>query len=248
MGFNPCCGGSGSLGQCRIAVDRKPIYCFNPCCGGSGSLGVKGRLLAAVDPGVSILVVVDRARWAVLGTGRSVRAKVFQSLLWWIGLAGYCRSRATSDSDEVSILVVVDRARWAGLRSMIVRELLEYFNPCCGGSGSLGPPRSLAVHPLVGFQSLLWWIGLAGARPSPLEFALRLVFQSLLWWIGLAGGSASDDLGRGWTRALFQSLLWWIGLAGPRRECRHDPRASKFQSLLWWIGLAGTRSGRHAVR
>ena len=127
----------------RSAAYLRRTRGFNPCCGGSGSLGsgrIDGR---AVGPRVSILVVVDRARWDV------TRAD-------WVPLV-----------IDVSILVVVDRARWA--------------------------PGTRPVRRRAGmFQSLLWWIGLAGDVSIAVQAANRQDwFQSLLWWIGLAGTTSS---------------------------------------------------------
>ena len=61
-------------------------------------------------------------------------------------------------------------------------------------------------------------------------------FQSLLWWIGLAGRPQVP--GSVPLVHEFQSLLWWIGLAGDGLACT-SPLSKRFQSLLWWIGLAG---------
>ena len=235
---------------------------FNPCCGGSGSLGSGSKAFDHARTRVSILVVVDRARWE------------------------HGRQAGSIGDHRVSILVVVDRARW-DRRPADAVVTLGGFNPCCGGSGSLGTVCRLIRQPAIAmFQSLLWWIGLAGTLRdrrgivSPRQVSILVVvdrarwapmpvgrwpsgFQSLLWWIGLAGDSTQSGH-RERCMLRFQSLLWWIGLAGftqpPNRSRRaHDvsilvvvdrarwvasSRASDssvrwFQSLLWWIGLAG---------
>ena len=264
--FNPCCGGSGSLG-CLVATRPWRERRFNPCCGGSGSLGSQAQR--------SCISCAIR----------------FQSLLWWIGLAGEpidhgrpwtgcvgfnpcCGGSGSLGSDRrsavdsescVSILVVVDRARWERAETPDPAPERS-FNPCCGGSGSLGRRRRESFGLRLQFQSLLWWIGLAGVGESAQVAVFGLVsilvvvdrarwgpigfqdsdpsfrFQSLLWWIGLAGLAA--PLGFGCGSRLFQSLLWWIGLAGAKRRSRVGRLRSVFQSLLWWIGLAGTRVAR----
>ena len=61
--FNPCCGGSGSLGASG-RVFPLITFCFNPCCGGSGSLGPQQANICSLLILVSILVVVEAARWA----------------------------------------------------------------------------------------------------------------------------------------------------------------------------------------
>ena len=239
MGFNPCCGGSGSLGahlptresrgsadvSILVVVDRarwvessridRFASCFNPCCGGSGSLGTYSS-----------------------GT-RQARPRWFQSLLWWIGLAG-------AESVRCGLM------RASGC-----------FNPCCGGSGSLG--RGLRGALQLVFQSLLWWIGLAGTKRggSPevsilvvvdrarwvascrsLDSSARM-FQSLLWWIGLAGAVGDGGIRR--VVRSFNPCCGGSGSLGPaaRRRTIVPPM---FQSLLWWIGLAGAGSRRPSGR
>ena len=263
--FNPCCGGSGSLGFRSVTRSSSDWISFNPCCGGSGSLGTRAGLHVGPRYPVSILVVVDRARWAIQ-TANPLRSSIM-----------------------VSILVVVDRARWGHTRC---RRLCRPrgFNPCCGGSGSLG-----SIHPrpassrFTRFQSLLWWIGLAGStgfspRGGTHEVSILVVVDRARWEAGsdLVLGQLVEvsilvvvDRARWAMRGTldgpcnirFQSLLWWIGLAGVWSICRpsvlkrfnpccggsgslgaRSGRAWKrplvFQSLLWWIGLAGTGGGQ----
>src|SRR5947208_151454 len=61
-GFNPCCGGSGSLTRRYGTSGGAAETSFNPCCRGSGSLtGARGPV-PSLGGDVSILVVVDRGR------------------------------------------------------------------------------------------------------------------------------------------------------------------------------------------
>ena len=114
--FNPCCGGSGSLGGPMARRGWWQWGCFNPCCGGSGSLGGRVDGCRCRLKQVSILVVVDRARWDDPSKPDAASIDRFQSLLWWIGLAGADSTAITLYMRMVSILVVVDRARWGGAR------------------------------------------------------------------------------------------------------------------------------------
>ena len=124
-------------------------------CGPAGRAGLRLRVFQSLLWWIG-LAGIDPNRPGPIRTGT-----VFQSLLWWIGLAGDGRSRARSGPHGVSILVVVDRARWG--RSRHRGRCRLGFNPCCGGSGSLGRGSGGLVACAWVFQSLLWWIGLAGA-------------------------------------------------------------------------------------
>ena len=264
-GFNPCCGGSGSLGRSILCASSHQRRCFNPCCGGSGSLGrwppstapthrmfqsllwwigLAGTAQATrrADHGlVSILVVVDRARWAHAHLDRLRRGPVFQSLLWWIGLAGVT-PMPPPRCIAVSILVVVDRARWAYVRRGDGDCVLG-FNPCCGGSGSLGcrsitrrvadgvsilvvvdrarwaSDRAAAIQ-LGMFQSLLWWIGLAGHRPTSIDCRVSRGFNPCCGGSGSLGSRTSRLVGRSTIAVSILVVVdrarWDAGGYGPR--------------------------------
>ena len=211
---------------------------------------------------VSILVVVDRARWAAASDRAGDSALRFQSLLWWIGLAGdgsqvtfkldrecfnpCCGGsgslglrdrRSFLEGVDVSILVVVDRARW-GRRPRGTCRVASGFNPCCGGSGSLGlaaDASGLAIrcfNPCCGGSGSLG-MTVAGMRSHPPGFN------------PCCGGSGS--LGRsaptiGICDAWFQSLLWWIGLAGTSPHAMAVGDASCFNPCCGGSGSLGLAS------
>ena len=209
--FNPCCGGSGSLGASRACMSRL-ARSFNPCCGGSGSLGPIGIAGQLVRCGVfqSLLWWIGLA--GRRERGRIVRERRFQSLLWWIGLAGprdrrrsavhargvsilvvvdrarWGRSpKTTAQADgDVSILVVVDRARWDAIEAPQAQAAGGCFNPCCGGSGSLGRRAGSSHADAVDVSILVVvdrarWGSSRPLQPAGAEVSILVVVDRARW-------------------------------------------------------------------
>ena len=135
---------------------------FNPCCGGLQSSTLVARLGAQ-------------------------KAKLFQSLLWWIAVVNEIKLSKRVLVSRVSILVVVDCSRQQAVDHgqqrighvsiLVVVDCSRQrrtsptwpiprpgFNPCCGGLQSSTGPYYAKIVREKAFQSLLWWIAVVNSR------------------------------------------------------------------------------------
>ena len=141
--FNPCSVGSCSGRRPARPTATQPTS-FNPCSVGSCS-GRPERQLGGSGKGVSILVLLDRARGA-----HRHHSGIYRLL--------------------VSILVLLDRARGAHLYLQLMWSTSR-FNPCSVGSCSGSRPRGLPDRPDRQFQSLFCWIVLGEADTGDFSLA-----------------------------------------------------------------------------
>ena len=163
-----------------------------------------------LTPVVSILVVLDRTRSVVHGISRIRWARLFQSLLSWIGLGRNRPAGETSSGEGVSILVVLDRtrsvrSRWLRATAGLDVSILVVLDRTRSGGASVGRPLA------GGLVSILVVLDRTRSDHSVKSgFRAHIIVSILVVLDRTRSGSTYkiEPLQGVW----FQSLLSWIGL------------------------------------